>query len=126
MFYINNLDKLEIGCTRGDIGVITVSANKSKDELYTFMPGEKLRLLVYEKKKPENVVLLKDVEVEHESTEIEITLSKDDTKIGPLISKPSEYWYEITLNPDTMPQTIIGYDSDGPKLFILYPEGGDE
>lgn len=49
----------------------------------------------------------------------------DETKIGEYISKPKEYWYEIELNPETYPQTIIGYDEDGPKVLILYPEGGD-
>ena len=45
--------------------------------------------------------------------------------IGEVINKPTNYWYEIELNPNTQPQTIIGYDEDGEKLFVLYPEGSD-
>ena len=35
---------------------------------------------------------------------------------------PTEYWYEIELNNEN---TVIGYDNNGPKLFVLYPEGED-
>jgi hypothetical protein len=46
-------------------------------------------------------------------------------KIGDVISKHKDYWYEVVLNDDTLPQTIIGYDEDGAKLFRLFPEGDD-
>jgi hypothetical protein len=69
--------------------------------------------------------LQKDTVVEEEATEVNIYLSKDDTKIGEVISKPTNYWYEVEMNPNTKPQTIIGYDEEGEKLFVLYPEGSD-
>jgi ribose 5-phosphate isomerase RpiB len=56
---------------------------------------------------------------------VEIYLDRDDTKIGEVISKPKDYWYSVTLNDDTVPQTIIGYDDDGAKVFKLFPEGAD-
>ena len=80
---------------------------------------------MFEKNHHENVVIQKDVTVESETTSVDISLYKEDTKIGELINKPKDYWYEIELNSDTSPQTIIGYDVDGPKLFRLYPEGDD-
>ena len=46
----------------------------------------------------------------------------DDMKIGEMLNKQVEYWYEIELNND---ETIIGYDDDGAKKLILYPEGAD-
>ena len=52
-------------------------------------------------------------------------LSSEETKIGNVISKPVVYWYEIEINPDSAPITIIGYDNDGAKELILYPEGVD-
>lgn len=112
--------------TRGDIAVLDVSANDTDNNLYTFKVGDIVRFQVVEKKKPEIIVLRKDVEVNEESTSVEITLLREDTKIGDLISKPVDYWYEIEINPDTNPQTIIGYDDDGPKIFRLFPEGDDE
>ena len=123
MFSINN-DK-SIHLTRGDIAVIEIGASKSETEDYTFKKGDIIRIRVFEKNHHENVVIQKDVTVESETTSVDISLCKEDTKIGELINKPKDYWYEIELNSDTSPQTIIGYDSYGPKLFRLYPEGGD-
>ena len=124
MFVINN-DK-SIYLTRGDIAAVQISANTSDGELHTFKPGDVVRLLVFEKKRCECVVLKKDVVIKEESPVAEITLMQDDTKIGELIQKPIDYWYEVELNPDTLPQTIIGYDVDGPKIFRLFPEGADK
>ena len=61
-----------------------------------------------------------------EEDSVRIRLRREDTKIGDIIHKPVKYWYEVELNPDTEPQTIVGYDDDGPKIFTLYPEGADE
>ena len=71
------------------------------------------------------MVLQKDVSVTEETTTVTISLSSDDTKLGDLYSRPVEYWYEIEVNPETEPQTIIGYDEAGEKIFRLYPEGSD-
>ena len=68
----------------------------------------------------------KVTEVTEETTTVNISLESDDTKIGNLVNKPTKYWYEIELNPDTTPQTIVGYDLDGEKIFMLYPEGDDK
>lgn len=121
-------DDKSIHVTRGDIGVIEVGGMDENEEVaYEFHTTDVVRLQVYEKKHHENIVLRKEVIVEEDSETVDILLTKEDTKIGELINKPVEYWYEIELNPDTMPQTLLGYDDiDGPKKFILYPEGADE
>lgn len=124
MFRIDN--DMTIHITRGDIGIIEVSADKNESELYTFVPGDIVRFKVYPKKRHEDVVLVKDVLIETETQVVEFILERSDTKLGEIINKPAVYWYEVELNPDTSPQTFIGYDDIGPKLFILYPEGGDE
>lgn len=123
MFTIN--DDKSIHLTRGDIAIIEVGINKSENEQYIFKVGDIVRFSVFEKSHYDRLVIKKDVLVEKESPTVDISLYKDDTKIGDLINKPKDYWYEIELNPDTYPQTIIGYDTDGPKLFRLYPEGND-
>lgn len=122
MFVVN--DDKSIYLTRGDIATIEVSV-KDGDVDYTFKDGDVVRLNVFEKKDCGCVVLQKDVAINGGNTVIDINLTKEDTKIGEPISKPKEYWYEIELNPETGPQTIIGYDEKGPKIFKLYPEGGD-
>ena len=109
---------------RGDTAIFSFSAEKNGVQ-YTFKQGELLRLKVYGRKNADKVFLLKDFPVLTDSAEIKLELTGDETKFGPVISKPTEYWYEIELNPDTIPQTVLGYDEDGPKVFMLYPEGSD-
>lgn len=120
MFEVNN--DLSIHITRGDIALLTVTAD-SGNAAYVFEKGDIVRLKVYEKKGCDCVVLMKDITVEETTEKVDILLTGDDTRIGEVIHKPKDYWYEVELNPDTNPQTIIGYDENGAKVFRLYPEG---
>lgn len=110
--------------TRGDIANIVISANLRVGRTYTFQPGDVVRLSVYKKKDCNCVLLQKEVAVEVEAQTATIRLEKQDTHFCELISKPTDFWYEVELNPETDPQTIIGYDTAGEKIFRLYPEGG--
>ena len=120
MFYYN--EDLSIYATRGDAGSFTIPAAILKRDL---QPGEIVRFKVFGKKDCENVVLQKDTVVLESADQIEIYLSGIDTKLGKVINKPTDYWYEVELNPNTDPKTIIGYDEDGAKVFKLFPEGDD-
>lgn len=120
MFQIN--DDLSIYVTRGDIVAFTVTA-KDNGNNYKFQPGDVVRIKVFGKKDAENVVLQKDFPVLTVTEKVEIYLTEDETRIGEVISKPVDYWYEVELNPYDDPQTIIGYDEDGAKVFKLFPEG---
>lgn len=122
MFTVN--DDNSIYATRGDIVFFYVSAEDNGLN-YQFQPGDIVRIKVYGKKDAENVVLQKDFPVTEITEKVYIYLTEEDTKIGEVISKPKEYWYEVELNPGTAPQTIIGYDEDGAKVFKLFPEGDD-
>lgn len=122
MFKIS--EDMSIYATRGDMVTFGVTAEKDGAQ-YTFQPGDLVRFKVFEKKACENVLLLKDFRVAAAATKVDVILTGEDTKFGEVISKPTDYWYEVELNPLTTPQTIIGYDEDGPKVFRLYPEGGE-
>lgn len=122
MFKIN--EDMSIYVTRGDMVTLGVSADNN-GQLYTFQPGDLVRFKVFEKKGCDNVVLLKDVYVDEATEKVDILLTGEDTKFGGVINKPTDYWYEVELNPLTVPQTIIGYDEEGAKVFRLYPEGGE-
>lgn len=122
MVFVNE-DK-SISVTRGDAVWFSVSADID-DERYTFKPGDVVRIKVFEKKNADKVVLQKDFPITYEQEDVAIYLSSKDTKIGGVISKAVDYWYEIELNPFTDPQTIVGYDEDGAKVFKLFPEGKD-
>lgn len=112
-----------IHITRGDVAAINVRASSPDGATYFFKPTDIVRFKVYEKKRCDNILLKKDITAGVSSETVTISLVSDDTKIGELINKPVDYWYEVELNPDTAPQTIIGYDMDGPKVFRIYPEG---
>lgn len=123
MFQVN--EDLSIYVTRGDSGIITVAATFD-GRPYTFQPGDLVRIKVYKKKNCADVVLEKDFPVTAVTQRVQIFLSEKDTKIGDVISKPIDYWYEVELNPLSDPQTIIGYDDNGAKVFKLFPEGADK
>jgi len=122
MFEIDS--DMTIYITRGDVAFFSVTA-EDNGERYKFQPGDVVRIKVTQKKNCENVAFQKDFPVLEETETVEILLTEEETKIGDVISKPVDYWYEVELNPYTNPQTIIGYDDDGPKIFKLFPEGRD-
>ena len=126
MFDIDPTTKT-IYITRGDVADFAFSASlKDTGEVYSFKPGDVIRFSVYKAKDYSKLVLSKDVVVEEECSAVTISLTKEDTTIGDVINKPVDYWYQIELNPDTRPQTLIGHgptDSDKEKIFKLLPEG---
>ena len=122
MFQID--DDMTIYITRGDTAYFTVTADDN-GKAYKFQPGDVVRMKVTAKKDCTNVAFQKDFPVLEECEKVDILLTEEETKIGDVISKPVDYWYEIELNPYSNPQTIIGYDDDGAKIFKLFPEGKD-
>lgn len=120
------IEKGNIYVTRGDMLPLAIDALNADKSQYKFKIGEIIRIKVMEAGNVEKVLLQKDFTVEEEGTVVNIDLLSEDTRIGELINKPHEYWYEVELNPDT-PQTmtIIGYSKEkGAALFVLLPEGG--
>lgn len=110
-----------IKINRGDVLNLSLSLSNSDGTPYTFKPGDTIVFSVYNKNKmSEDAVLLKQIVVDGEQSSVEIVCTKEDTKIGDLINKPVEYWYEIELNNE---HTVIGYDEDGAKILMLFPEG---
>ena len=116
MFAFNEED-LSVQCTRGDYCNFPVSGE--------FKPGDVVRFKAFRKKDCATVVIQRDFTVDEATNTFVISLTGEDTKIGEVISKPVDYWYEVELNPDTNPQTIVAYDEKGAKLFKLFPEGKD-
>lgn len=115
-------DDLTIYCTRGDVALLSVTADENGVN-YIFQPGDVVRMKVFEKKDCQCVVMQKDVIIEETTDKVDILLTGQETRICEVISKPKDFWYEVELNPETNPQTIIGYDEDGPKVFRMFPEG---
>lgn len=121
MFVI--LPNKTICLTRGDIANILISAKLQDSKPYTFTQNDVVRFCVLKRNDCSSIVLQKDFVVSEPTETVMVRLTTEDTTIGGVINKPVDYWYEVELNPDTEPQTIIGYDVDGEKIFRLYPEG---
>lgn len=123
MFKIN--ENKSIYVTRGDYCDIPV-VGMVNGEAYQFQVGDVVRFKATRKKDCNSVVIQRDILVEAESDAVTFHLTGDDTRIGDVISKPTDFWYEVELNPDsTDPQTIVGYDESGAKILKLFPEGAD-
>ena len=103
-----------IEINRGDRGTLKLINKTGKFEI-----GDKLKFSIIDKKEYNNLIFQKEYIVTENSNVTYITLTKKDTTIGDVISKKKEYWYEIEYNGDL---TILGFDDDGAKKFILYPE----
>ena len=123
------IDDSTIKCTRGDKLIFDVKI-PIKDEAGVitgyekFFKDDKVIFSVKENFGNADVVIRKEVIVPEDTDTITFLLTKKDTTIGELISKPVTYQYDISINEDN---TIIGYDDEsGPKYFILYPEGSND
>lgn len=110
----------QINLTRGDIANFNISAKNDDGTNYQFQVEDEIKLSIYEKKDYSKLILTKSVVVNEATENVVLSLTSQETKIGDIINKPVDYWYEIQLNNE---QTIIGYDEDGAKIFRLYPEG---
>ena len=112
MIVIDN--EKNITLNRGDRATIKLTSSGSN-----FKSGDKLRLSIVDRRNYDNVVFQKEYPISEDADTAYITLTKEDTAIGPIISRPKEYWYEIEYDGD---MTIVGYDSNGAKKFTLLPE----
>lgn len=100
---------------RGDAMTIRLTSSNRN-----FVKGDKIKFSVVKKNDYKTVYLQKEFIIEEGGESVELVFNSEDTKIGPLlINGPVVYWYEIELNES---DTIIGYDLNGPKQLILYPE----
>lgn len=118
------IEKNKILVNRGDFGIIDFRIPIDKETDYTFEIGDVISFGVYPTSQYEkNPLIYKEITIEEDGvTSVQIVLESEDTRIGPIINKPVQYWYEIQLNKE---QTVLGYDKNGPKIFMLYPEGSE-
>lgn len=122
------VDGTTIYCTRGDNGNtlgnnIEFGYEDVDGNPVSFTVGQRVIFKVFDPKNVQNVLIQKEIIVEEICNSITIPLTDEDTSFGDYINKPIKYNYEISID-DT--GTIIGYDEEGPKLFILLPEGGEK
>lgn len=113
MFKIKNKN---IYLNRGDAISIELKCSDGN----SFSAGDTLIFSVVSKDNFGNAVFQKSFTINEDCSSYILKLDAEDTKIGNMIKSGTvTYWYEIELNGDT---TLIGYDDNGAKLFVLYPE----
>lgn len=118
---MQKIEGTTIKLNRGDVLSFNLTIQKDDGSYYVFNQGDQITFSVYKKNKlNENAVLFKEVEAIPNTDSIDINCTSEETKLGDLINKPIDYWYEIELNNE---YTILGYDEDGAKVLKLYPEG---
>lgn len=116
MFRVRNKN---IYLNRGDAITLQLVNNEGK-----FEAGDKIKFYVCANGDYTNVLFEKEFTVEETSNFAEMKLTSAETRIGDAFKDGSvTYWYEIELNGDT---TLIGYDDEGAKKFVLYPEATTE
>lgn len=130
-------DQETIYLTRGDVPLSfsklafclpIYNSDTGKEENYKFQLNDKITFCVKERNGyvKEDIIRIEKTIAEMgyiEPTEYpEIQLTEEDTKKFELLNKRKTYWYDIVLN-DTV--TILGYDSDGAKKIIVFPEVGE-
>lgn len=118
MLKVDNEQTIHIN--RGDRLVLEYSIDNDGSD-YIFQKDDYIIFSIYEKKGLDKPPII------HEkitpivgNTTVDIDISSDKMKIGEIVNKEKEYWYEIQLNNEN---TTNGFDEDGAKKIILYPEG---
>lgn len=110
-----------IHLTRGDTAQFTLSLKNG----VSFAKGDIVRVKIFKKKACESVFLCKEFPVLEDALTVDVDLASVETKLGEIIEKPKDFWYEIELDHGGVVSTVIGYDEGGAKVLKLYPEGGD-
>ena len=118
-----------IETNRGDMLALDFKfRRKTTGEFHMFQAGDIIRFKIMKKNSVDDVILQKDITIEDVSDIVKLVIPSEDMKIGELINKPVDYWYELELYPDTPSSvTLLGYTkAKGPKILTLTPEGGDK
>lgn len=104
-----------ISMNRGDRATIKLKVKDGK----TFTVDDKIKFSIVDKGDYDIVKFQRVYTVLEESDTFFLTLIPDDTRFDEIVSTKKEYWYEIEYNGE---YTVIGYDDDKAKKFILFPE----
>lgn len=100
-----------------------------QEEKYMFQLDDKITFVVMNKKgyTQEEILrkeyTLRDIGYENPTEVVDLPLTEEDMKVFPLSNKRQTYWYDLVLNDTT---TMLGFDNEGAKQIIIYPESGEE
>lgn len=118
-------ETMTIHLTRGDHAILDITSEGDDGGVHKFEIGDVVCLKVMKATDYKDVVLQKQIEIKEETEVATVELTSEQTKIGPVHYKAQKYHYEVELNRGGKVHTLVGYDKNGPKLLMLYPEGGE-
>ena len=107
-------EKYTITHNRGSKGSLKLVNNNGG-----FKTGTTFKISIVKKANYDDVVFQKEFEVTEDCQEFFLTFTSEEMRFCEPINKEKEFYYEIEMNDDT---TLIGYDENKDKKFILYPE----
>lgn len=122
MFKIDGNKTIHIN--RGDMGRLTVNIDTGGPG-YALGPDSFARLSVYAAGDYTDLKFVREVYPGQVTNTVIFDIQPEDTKDNiEATNAPQTFWYEIEIDPiyDNA-QTLVGYDTNGPKLFVVYPEG---
>lgn len=129
-------EKLNISINYREHADLILTARQQGGAPFTFNEGDVVRFAIYRpaeacaavsvyaeiSEKTEEVVISLTSEITHNAYHL---FDNTDNEYGYFPDNTShQYWYDITLNPDTNPMVLVGYDESGPKTFTINPVAG--
>lgn len=112
-------ENLTIHINRGDQLELTLIDNDNP-----FIAGDKFKFSIMKANDSTTVLLQKEYTVESNTNSFDIIVPSEEMRLGdPIKTGTKTYWYEIEHNGI---YTVIGYDQQGPKQLIMYPEAASK
>ena len=121
MITIDN--KKNIGITRGDNASFNLKVKQANNTYYQFKTSDLVYFNVKKNYADSTPIIRKIITFRNTTDTCTINLVSSDTNFGSLIAGERKYVYDISINET---ETVVGYDNDGAKYFIIYPEASND
>ena len=112
-----------IGITRGDNASFNLKVKQADNTYYQFKTSDRVYFTVKKNYADSNFIIRKIITFGNTTDTCTINLVPTDTNFGSLIGGERKYVYDISINET---ETVVGYDQDGAKYFIIYPEASND
>lgn len=88
---------------------------------YDFKKYDTLTFAIYNTRKlDEKPIVFEKFTIDKDCDSYTIEIDSETMKIGDMLNRKKDYWYEISLNDE---KTLVGFTDEKPAIFTLLPEG---
>lgn len=112
-----------IGITRGDNASFNLKVKQANGSYYIFKNSDRVYFTVKKSYADSTPIIRKIISFSSQTDTCTINLISSDTNFGNLINSERKYVYDISINEV---ETVVGYDENGAKYFIIYPEASND